>query len=217
MNNNNLKNIVSIRGLIFAGLLLAISSSVILGQVKPSENAGLQTVRSLDNTDYEPCQKAIKSFRAASVLVIGVEIEPDSVYEKIWLTNWLIYIGKTPAYKTPFAEGLGFMDAVNAIKDSLANGGTSLPWQVFNDVYGRPVTKAERDFYEPKFKAKKVTYTTILNSEKSNLNKNPTEREAMINRAFMKAKKKAATTDEIKYWKPRTDIFITIVKVLENK
>lgn len=176
------------------------------------------------NQDFQPCKEALGSLRAGSLFALGENLDDLKMKNSAdyRLQNWLMKIGQSPTWNAKFNDGLSIKDATDwlveneLIKDHDDSWRAAFINGIFDRIYGKFPAKAESDAYVAQIKAHKAWYAPIFLAEKNKLNQDPAQREQMINRAFQKTLNRTATTDEIKYWKPRTEIYDDIVAKIKK-
>lgn len=161
------------------------------------------------------CKAVVGSLRSAGLLIYGIELKPGNKSDDETIMSWLREINQNPVWKAKYNEGFSAADGMNFLKERFKTIGDG--WlEVFvgtitDQIYGRTATKEEKDFYVSRLKDQKETYASIFLAEKNKLNKNSTERAAMIERAYQNAMGRTASENDRKYWQPRSEIYKELV------
>ena len=160
----------------------------------------------------ESIQKMNAAFAAGSVLVLGREPKPSEPYP--WITMMV-----TPEYRMSeqVSKGITFLDAQKFLKMLIAKpAGAAVRAEAIDnaylEVYGRPSTAMEQAGWDAQVKASKAWFASIVVKESAKLNASPTERKAMIDRAYQRAEGRAPYAGDAQFWGPKNQHFREIIE-----
>ncbi|MBD1210405.1 MAG: hypothetical protein H9535_18405 [Ignavibacteria bacterium] len=164
----------------------------------------------------EKCTSALAAFRSASVIVTG-KLETDQmilgfVSSGGSFPGWISILKTEPEYKPKYEDGLKFTDAVSWLKQRISKDAKDRLLAIdnaFREVYGIESTPEQQATWDVEVKAQKAWYAIIVSSEIAKLSKDNTLRTATINRVYNDAFGRNASSDEIKYWLPRSEHYRT--------
>lgn len=169
-----------------------------------------------NSCDDDKCKAALAAFRSASVIVTG-KLENDGQivgFESSVSSfpGWISILKTQPEYKPKYDDGLKFIDAVNWLKQRISKDAKDRLFAIdnaFREVYGIESTPEQQATWDVEVKAQKAWYAIIVSSEIAKLSKDNTLRTATINRVYFDAFGRNASSDEIKYWLPRSEHYRT--------
>ena len=216
----NLISLVSRFGLfaVFAVIAIGLGVHAIYGQTAAyhSEcsvnNQGTDSVQLVFQPANVNCQKAADAFQAAAALVLGRQLSNGELYKYIVDARTQPY---SAGFDAKFSDGLQFTDAAGFLKQVLARDEvmrTAVLNAAFREVYGGNSLPVNQAYWDPKVKAKKAWWATIVTAETTKLNNDPDLRKVTIRVAYFNSIGRAPTPAEVQYWMPMTEHYAQIIE-----
>lgn len=206
--------------LIFGGVMLFSGAQNVSAEI--CENS-LKPKNAPKSANEAQCQAADSAFDAATIIVTGtshpqIQANAKAMYIKPFF--WANEIAKDPKYSSKFNEGLKLGDAIAFLKERIAKNANDRLYAIDNayqEVYGQDSTPQEQAQWDADVKAQKAWYAVIVTKEIGKLNSDPTKRAAIINDAYMRSMGRAATPENLIFWKSRAEHFRLIINANKNR
>ena len=165
------------------------------------------------NWDNPLCVAARKWLNEEKFTVLGIPSSKEN--EEQFVKDYLWTIENSEVWKQKLKAGMTKSDAFNFIQQTSKPADYRI-YNIFSEIYGRPIDKAEDFFLKKAIETKELWYQKIYDEQLGKLANDPKAKEAVVERAYQEALGRAAYLAELKNWRIKVVTYKKFVEILRS-